>query len=181
MPLAEAVPAVVREETYGGNVLGLLERRQALGEQEAVVPAAVGGPGSVCQETGCGDSSCLCLRRQAVGLSELVRVPETAGVSNYRCALAPCAPSSGSEAARVPAAVWVSDSVGQEGSSREDWNLWAGLHPAGRPAASGVPMAPQELWLAGEDAGSWGRRQSARVPMVAEVPQAPGVCKEPRS
>lgn len=29
----------------------------------------------------------------------------------------------------------------------------------------GVPMAPQELWLAGEDAGSWGRRQSARVPM----------------
>lgn len=42
--------------------------RQALGEQEAVVPAAVGGPGSVCQETGCGDSSCLCLRRQAVGL-----------------------------------------------------------------------------------------------------------------
>ncbi|XP_059734452.1 collagen alpha-2(I) chain [Bos taurus] len=176
VPLAEAVPAVVREETYGGNVLGLLERRQALGEQEAVVPATVGGPGSVCQETGCGDSSCLCLRRQAVGLSELVRVPETAGVSSYRCALAPCELSSGSEAARVPAAVWVSDSVGQEDSSREDWNLRAGVHPARRPTASGVPMAPQELWLAGEDAGLWGRRQSARVPVAAEVPRAPGVC-----
>ncbi|KAM9746898.1 uncharacterized protein ACBT57_010681 [Dama dama] len=175
VPLAEAVPAVVREP-YGGNVLSLLERRQALGEQEAVVPAAVGSRGSVCQETGCGDASCLCLRRQAVGLSERVRVPEPAGVSSYRCALAPCALSPGGEAARVPAAVWVSDSVGQEGSSREDWNLWAGVHAAGRPTASGVPMAPQELWLAGEDVGSWGRRQSARVPMPAEVPWAPGVC-----
>ncbi|XP_065754122.1 collagen, type I, alpha 1b [Phocoena phocoena] len=182
-PPADAVTGAVGEETCGGNVLSLWERRWALGGQEALVPAALGGPGSVDQEAGCGDASCPCMRRQAAGLSEAVGSPEAAGVSKHRSApagapTAVCKSGSGSVPARVPAAVWVSGSVCQEGGSRDDLNLWGEVRTTRIPLASGVPVAPQELWSVGEDTGceaspgSWGRRQSARVPVAAEVPMA---------
>uniref|UniRef100_A0A9L0RZ85 Uncharacterized protein n=1 Tax=Equus caballus TaxID=9796 RepID=A0A9L0RZ85_HORSE len=180
VPVADVVPGVVGEETCCGNVPSLWERRQAMGEQGALVPTVLGVPGPVDQETAYGDVSCLCRRRQAVGLSETVGIPEAAGVPKHRCAPAgvPSAmgvPGSGRVPARAPAAVWVSGPMCQESSSRDVLNLWERIHTAGIPMASGVPVAPEELWSVGEDPGSvafpesWGRRQVPTAPRVAET------------
>ncbi|XP_047615319.1 collagen alpha-2(IV) chain [Phacochoerus africanus] len=188
VPVADAVPGVVRDEMCGGNVLSLWERSQVMGEQAALVPEALGRPGSVDQEPGCGDASCLSRRRQAEGSPETVGMPEAAGVSKHRCAPAGVptavgAPGSGSIPARMPAAVWVSGSVCQESSSRDDMNLWGRAHPARIPVASGVPVAPEEVWPVGEDPGSeafrgsWGRRQAVGVP-GSVAPELPGLVGE---
>ncbi|XP_045442606.1 collagen alpha-1(I) chain [Pipistrellus kuhlii] len=179
VPLADAVPGAVGEETCCDDVPSLWERRQPAGEQEALVPTALGVPGCVDQEAGYRDALCLC-RRQAAGLSEMVGVSEASGVPRHRCAPtgAPAAPGVPGPA-RVPAAVWVSGPVCPEVSARDVLNLWGGAHTAGTPLASGVPVASEDLAAAREDAGSaafprlWGRGPVADK--VAVAPEVPGL------
>ncbi|XP_070938333.1 collagen alpha-1(I) chain [Macaca nemestrina] len=184
-PPAEAVPGL-GEETCGGNVLSLWERRQAVGEPESLGPPALGVPGSVDQEAGCGVVSCLCRRRQAVGVSETVGIPRAADVAQHRCATAgvPVAlgvPGSGKAPVGVPAAVWASGPVCQEGNSRDIWNLWERARAARISLASGGPVAREELWSSGEDcdsgafSGPWGRRQTIGVSVA---PEGPGLGEE---
>uniref|UniRef100_A0A2K5F5I4 Uncharacterized protein n=1 Tax=Aotus nancymaae TaxID=37293 RepID=A0A2K5F5I4_AOTNA len=182
---AEAVPGL-EEETDGRNVLSLWERRQAVGEPESLGPSALGIPGSADQEADCGDVSCLCGRRQAVGVSETMGIPRAADGTQHRCAAegvptAMSAPGCGKVPARVPAAVWVSGPVCQEGSSRDILSQWERAQSAKLSVASGGPVAREELWSGGEDSGSgafpgpWERRQIIGVHMV---PEGPGLGEE---
>ncbi|KAM5273511.1 uncharacterized protein ACOB6Z_004084 [Ctenodactylus gundi] len=176
-PLAEAVPELVGEEAHSGNVLK--ERSQAVGEQEALMPATLRALGPVDQEAGYGAVSCSCGRRQPVGMSETVGMPKAAGVPK-QCSPAgiPAAlgvPRSGRAPARAPAAAWVSGPLCQGGNSRDVSNLWERAGAAEMPLDSGGAIAPEELWSVGESTtsgsfpGSW-RRQAVGVPVAPEAP-----------
>ncbi|XP_075417264.1 uncharacterized protein LOC142459511 [Tenrec ecaudatus] len=176
VPPAERVPGVVGEAACCGRVLSHWERGQAEGEPEAWGPAALGVPGPVGHETGCGEVSCPCRWRQAMGLSEVVGLPEAAGVPKHRCIPlgVPTADVPGSE--RVAAGGWVSSSLGQENSPRDVSTLWERLRAVRMPLASAMPGAAEELWSVREDTGSgpfpgsWERRQAVGVPLATRVP-----------
>ncbi|XP_044768437.1 collagen alpha-1(I) chain-like, partial [Neomonachus schauinslandi] len=179
VPLADAVAGLVGEDTGCGHVVSLWEGRPAMGEQEALVPTALGVPGPADREAGCGDGSCACRRRQAVGWPEPEGMPKAAVLPKHRCAPAGVSPGAGTPGpGRVPAAVWVSGPVCQEGGSRDVLNLWERIRSAAVPVTAGVPAAPEELWSVHEDTGSaafpgsWGRRQAVGVP------EAPGLVGE---
>ncbi|XP_053426697.1 collagen alpha-2(I) chain [Nycticebus coucang] len=171
---AVAVSGLVGEETCSGNVPSLWERRQVVGEQGTPVPSELGGPCIGAQEAGC--RGCVCRRRQSVGLSETVEVPKAADVPKHRCALAGVHGVDMPVSGKVPAALWVSGPMCQEGCSRAVLNLWERAHVAGIPVASGGPLAPEEPWPVGEDSGSrafpgpQGGRQGIGVPVSSEVP-----------
>ncbi|XP_019061151.1 collagen alpha-1(II) chain-like [Fukomys damarensis] len=171
-PLAEAV-----EEPHSANVLSLWERRQAMGEQESLVPGALGAAGPMDEEAGYGVVSCLCERRRALGVSEAVGMLKAADVARHRSSPARVPTALGApRSGRVPAAVWVSGPMCQESSSRDVLNPWERAHGVRVPGDSGGVMASEELWSVGEDndsgafPGPWGRRQALRVPATLEAP-----------
>ncbi|XP_045149260.1 collagen alpha-2(I) chain [Echinops telfairi] len=174
---AERVPGVVGEEACCGRVLSHWERGQAEVEPQARGPAALEVPGPAGHDTGCGEVSCPCRWRQAMGLSEVVGLPEAAGVPKHRCiplGVPTAADVPGSE--RVAAGRWVSGSLGQEFSPRDVSTLWERLRATRMPLASTMPRAAEELWSVREDTGSgtfpgsWERRQAVGVPLATRVP-----------
>ncbi|XP_049643024.1 collagen alpha-1(III) chain [Suncus etruscus] len=189
IPVAEVMPESIQEKPCCGNVLSSWEQRQALEEQEVLVPPTLGASGPVDQETGCRDASCLCRRSQAVGLNENLSVTGAADVPMQRCAPsgAPIAvdlPGPGRVPERVPAAIWVSGPMCQGSNSGDVSNAWERVHAARMPVEAGAAVCPEELWCGGEDTtagvypGSWGRRQGLGVPVISVASEVPGLRTE---
>lgn len=189
IPVAEVMPEFIQEKPCCGNALSSWEQRQALEEQEVLVPPTLGASGPVDQETGCRDASCLCRRSQAVGLNENVSVPGTAEVPMQRRAPsgAPIAvdlPGPERVPERVPAAIWVSGPMCQGSNSGDVSNAWERVHAARMPVEAGAAVCPEELWCGGEDtsagpySGSWERRQGLGVPVISVASEVPGLRTE---
>nr|KAF6416280.1 hypothetical protein HJG59_009531 [Molossus molossus] len=186
VPLADAVPGV-GAETRCENVLSLWERKQAMGKQEALVPIALGVPGSVNQEASHRNVSCPCRRRQVLDL-ETVGMSEASDIPKHRCGPAGVPTAMGvPESGRVPATVWVSGSKCPESSCRDVLNLWERVHTTRIPMASGLPAPSEGLFSVRDNAdsaaspGLWGRRQVVGVPVtdrVSVAPEVPGLVGE---